>query len=47
MAFGIIHHFPGGTNEQYCASIAAVRPGRGLLPHGQIFLAAGADHLVK
>ena len=40
MAFGIVHHFPGGTKEQYEASIAAVHPGDGL-PDGQIFHAAG------
>jgi hypothetical protein len=41
MAFGIVHHFPGGTKEQYEASIAAVHPGKGQLPEGQIFHAAG------
>jgi hypothetical protein len=41
MAFGIIHHFPGGTKEQYEASIAAVHPSDGSLPEGQIFHAAG------
>jgi hypothetical protein len=41
MAFGIIHHFPGGTKEQYEASIAAVHPARDELPEGQIFHAAG------
>ena len=41
MAFGIIHHFPGGTKEQYEASIAAVHPSDGSLPDGQIFHAAG------
>jgi hypothetical protein len=41
MAYGIVHHFPGGTKEQYEASIAAVHPGAGLLPDGQIFHAAG------
>ena len=40
MAFGIIHHFPGGTQENYEASIAAVHPASGL-PDGQIFHAAG------
>ena len=38
--FGIVHHFPGGTKEQYEASIAAVHPRDGL-PDGQIFHAAG------
>ena len=37
MAYGIVHHFPDGTKEQYDASIAAVHPGRDSLPKGQIF----------
>ncbi|HEX8918834.1 MAG TPA: hypothetical protein VF898_10035 [Chloroflexota bacterium] len=41
MAYGIVHHFPGGTKEQYQASIAAVHPADGSLPDGQIFHAAG------
>jgi ketosteroid isomerase-like protein len=41
MAYGIVHHFPGGTREQYEASIAAVHPDRNSLPEGQIFHAAG------
>jgi hypothetical protein len=41
MAYAIVHHFPGGTKEQYEASIAAVHPGRKSLPKGQIFHAAG------
>lgn len=40
-AYGIVHFFAGGTKEQYDASIAAVHPGEGLLPEGQIFHAAG------
>ena len=43
MAYGIVHHFPGGTKEQYEASIAAVHPSRDALPEGQIFHAAGAS----
>ncbi len=43
MAYGIVHHFPGGTKEQYEASIAAVHPARDRLPEGQIFHAAGAS----
>jgi hypothetical protein len=27
MAFAIVHYFPGGTKEQYEATIAAVHPG--------------------
>ena len=41
MAYAIVHHFPGGTKEQYEASIAAVHPARNALPRGQIFHAAG------
>jgi len=41
MAYGVVHHFPGGTKENYEASIAAVHPGPGRLPEGQIFHAAG------
>lgn len=39
--YGIVHFFPGGTKEQYEASIAAVHPGEGRLPDGQTFHAAG------
>jgi hypothetical protein len=42
MAHGVVHHFPGGTKENYEASIAAVHPAGGL-PAGQIFHAAGAS----
>jgi hypothetical protein len=35
-----VHHFAGGTKDQYEASIAAVHPAGGL-PAGQIFHAAG------
>ena len=41
MAYGIVHHFAGGTQEQYDASIAAVHPGPDQLPEGQVFHAAG------
>jgi hypothetical protein len=41
MAYGIVHHFPGGTQEQYEAALAAVHPGPGQLPAGQVFHAAG------
>jgi hypothetical protein len=41
MAYGIVHHFPGGTKDNYQASIAAVHPGPGVLPDGQILHAAG------
>ena len=41
MAYGIVHHFPGGTKDQYEASIAAVHPDRKTLPKGQLVHAAG------
>jgi hypothetical protein len=41
MAYGVVHHFPGGTKEQYEASIAAVHPSRDSMPEGQIYHAAG------
>ena len=42
MAYAIVHTFPGGTQEQYEASLAAVHPdGGGSLPAGQVFHAAG------
>ena len=41
MAYGIVHHFPGGTKEQYEASIADVHPSRDVLPEGQLYHAAG------
>jgi len=43
MAYGIVHHFPGGTKENYEASITAVHPPDGSLPDAQIFHAAGAS----
>ncbi|HET7426486.1 MAG TPA: hypothetical protein VFJ50_05570 [Gemmatimonadales bacterium] len=42
MAYGIVHHFAGGSEGQYRASIAAVHPNGGSdLPEGQTFHAAG------
>jgi hypothetical protein len=41
MAYGIMHFFPGGTREQYEASVGAVHPSRDQLPEGQTFHAAG------
>jgi hypothetical protein len=41
MPYAVVHQFPGGTKEQYEASIAAVHPSRSILPKGQIFHAAG------
>ncbi len=41
MAYGIVHHFPGGTKEQYDTVLAAVHVKKDSLPAGQIFHAAG------
>ena len=41
MPYAIVHHFPGGTKEQYEAVLGAVHPSRKALPSGQIFHAAG------
>jgi len=41
MPYGIVHFFPGGTQQNYEASIAAVHPGPDKLPDGQVFHAAG------
>lgn len=43
MPYGVIHFFPGGTREQYEASLAAVHPSPDVLPGGQIYHAAGAS----
>ena len=44
MAYAVVHHFPGGTEEEYEASLAAVHPSRDTLPEGQIFHAAGPSN---
>jgi hypothetical protein len=41
MAYCIVHQFPGGTKEQYEATLAAVHPADGSLPAGQLYHAAG------
>jgi hypothetical protein len=41
MAYGIVHQFAGGTEDQYRASLAAAHPSDGSLPEGQVFHAAG------
>jgi hypothetical protein len=41
VAYGIVHQFPGGTKDQYEASIAAVHPSDGGLPEGQVFHVSG------
>lgn len=43
MAYGVVHHFVGGTKEQYEASVAAVHPSDGSLPAGQVLHIAGAS----
>ncbi len=41
MAYGVIHHFPGGTKDNYDAVLSRVHPSDGSLPEGQTFHAAG------
>lgn len=41
MAYGVVHFFPGGTQEQYDAALGAVHPDKDTLPDGQIFHSAG------
>jgi hypothetical protein len=41
MAYGVVHQFPGGTQEQYQATLSAVHPADGSLPAGQLFHVAG------
>jgi hypothetical protein len=40
MAYAVVHHFTGATEDQYNKSLAAVHPPNGL-PEGQVFHAAG------
>ncbi len=40
MAYAVVHHFAGGTQDQYERTLAAVHPSGGL-PDGQIYHAAG------
>ena len=43
MAYGVVHRFPGGTREQYEASLAKVHPNGGAdLPEGQTLHIGGA-----
>lgn len=41
MPYAIVHQFPGGTKDQYEKTLAAVHPGGGGLPTGQLYHAAG------
>jgi hypothetical protein len=42
MAYGVVHRFPGGTSEQYEASLARVHPNAGAdLPEGQFLHIGG------
>jgi len=41
MAYGVVHQFASGTEEQYEASHAAVHPSDGSLPEGQVLHVAG------
>ncbi|MCU1457379.1 MAG: hypothetical protein JWL73_1471 [Actinomycetia bacterium] len=42
MAFAVQHHFPGGTQAQYEATLTAVHGSMDVLPEGQLFHLAGA-----
>jgi hypothetical protein len=41
MAYGIVHRFKGGTQEQYEAALAHAHPADGSLPAGQSLHIAG------
>jgi hypothetical protein len=41
MAYGVVHQFAGGTQDQYEAAVAAVHPSDGSLPDGQLSHLAG------
>jgi hypothetical protein len=41
MPYGVTHFFPGGTKEQYEATMLAANGRLGAIPEGQIFHAAG------
>jgi hypothetical protein len=43
MAYVIVHTFPGGTEEQYRATLAAVHPGIDRLPPGQVLHFGGSS----
>jgi hypothetical protein len=43
MAYGVVHQFPGGTEEQYRVALGAVHPSDGSLPEGQVLHIAGAS----
>lgn len=43
MAYVIIHHFSGATQEQYEVSIKEAHGGLDVLPPGQVFHAAGKE----
>jgi hypothetical protein len=41
MSYVIVHTFPGGSEEQYRATLAAAHPGAGMLAPGQVLHYAG------
>jgi hypothetical protein len=43
MPYAIVHHFPGGTKDQYEKTLAVVHPSGSGLPAGQLYHAAGAS----
>lgn len=42
MGYITLHRFPGGTKDQYEATLARAHPSDGSLPDGQTYHAAGA-----
>ncbi len=43
MAYGVVHFFPGGTQEQYDAVVSVVHPSGKPRPAGETLHAAGAS----
>jgi hypothetical protein len=43
MAYGVVHFFPGGTQEQYDAVVSVVHPSGSPRPAGETLHAAGAS----
>lgn len=41
MTYGVVHHFKGGTKDQYEKALAAVHPSGTTLPEGQLYHFAG------
>jgi len=43
VAYGVVHFFPGGTQEQYDAVVSVVHPSGSPRPSGETLHAAGAS----